>query len=367
MQIRAIRKAAYAAVGLTAAVALVGSIVSAAQVVGAALSCAVVALAVVVRSEADLAARRHADAERRLLGAVRASRRVTSRTETKVARALTRLRRSARTQDRLLQAIRTAARTVDDQQVSADLARQDLQRSLAGVERRAAYIESVSRALKTSVERLPGTVSNLSTTRSALETDPRPMPVPGGWAATAATIDYLVDLVRSDAAVRNVVECGSGTSTVWVALALRARGADGHVYSLEHDAYYASQTRAELAAHGLEDRATVIHAPLESSRLDDHSSPWYSEAAWRELLPDEIDLLFVDGPPGTTGADARYPAVPRLEHRLHAGSVVVLDDTDRSEEQRVRDRWVERARESRFALVVERTIDRSTVLAVERR
>ncbi len=51
------------------------------------------------------------------------------------------------------------------------------------------------------------------------------------------------------------------------------------------------------------------------------------------------DVLFIDGPPNTTGLLARYPALPMLMDRLSPGAVIVLDDAARMMEQAAIRRW----------------------------
>jgi hypothetical protein len=53
----------------------------------------------------------------------------------------------------------------------------------------------------------------------------------------------------------------------------------------------------------------------------------------------EIDLLLVDGPPGSAGTQARYPALPVLSDRLADGAIVVLDDFSRADETTIVERW----------------------------
>ncbi|MFC0007401.1 class I SAM-dependent methyltransferase [Micromonospora siamensis] len=158
-----------------------------------------------------------------------------------------------------------------------------------------------------------------------------------GWAASPDVLLLLVDLVRTERPGL-IVECGSGVSTLWCSLALRQFGVDGRVVSLEHDEAYARQTNKLLAEHGVSHLAEARHAPLEEFDLGDHSAPWYSRRAWADL--DRIGLLFVDGPPGTTAGQARYPALPLLADRLAANAAVVMDDTVRRDEQDIIKQWL---------------------------
>jgi predicted O-methyltransferase YrrM len=152
---------------------------------------------------------------------------------------------------------------------------------------------------------------------------------PDGLAAVAA------EVVRGR---REIVECGSGLSTVAMA---RLLAGEGRLHALEHDPGWADRVRAALAAQGLTDRARIVEAPLRPLPSGADGGEWYEEAALEELPAGGIDLLLVDGPPA---ADAgierrRYPALGVLADRLTAGALVVLDDAARPGEQWVLDAW----------------------------
>jgi predicted O-methyltransferase YrrM len=133
-----------------------------------------------------------------------------------------------------------------------------------------------------------------------------------------------------------VVELGSGTSTVWLAYALEQTG--GRIVSLDHDPHYAQNTREMLRAHGLDQVAEVRDAPLAPITVREADFRWYDTGALSDL--NDIDLLLVDGPPGSIGPLSRYPALSVLRPRLAAGATVVLDDLSREDEQETLRRWV---------------------------
>jgi predicted O-methyltransferase YrrM len=149
------------------------------------------------------------------------------------------------------------------------------------------------------------------------------LPATRGWAASPDLLLVLVDQVITQRPSL-VVECGSGASTLWLALALRRFGIDGRIVALDHDPVFAAKTRDFLARHGVSDLAEVRDAPLEDFSLADGTYSWYARRAWEDLTG--IDLLFVDGPPAATGAKARYPALPLLREALNPAATVVLDD-----------------------------------------
>ena len=157
------------------------------------------------------------------------------------------------------------------------------------------------------------------------------------WALRPAALAAVCnEIVLADR--REVVELGSGVTTVVLGRLLGQRG--GRLSSVEHDPDWAGVVRGLLETDGLGDAVRLIEAPLEPhpSALD--GAHWYSEAALA-ALPDEIDLLLVDGPPGNEeGIErSRHPALPVLGERLGRGAMVVLDDAERPGEQGVLENW----------------------------
>jgi len=164
------------------------------------------------------------------------------------------------------------------------------------------------------------------------------LPATRGWAASPDLLVVLVDLVISERPSL-VLECGSGASTLWLALAMRRFGIDGRIVALDHDPVFGGKTRDLLARHDVRDLAEVRDAPLESFGLDGETYSWYARRAWEDLTG--IDLLFVDGPPATTGHQARYPALPLLSGSLSPAATVVLDDLVVPDMQKVLRLWLD--------------------------
>lgn len=165
-----------------------------------------------------------------------------------------------------------------------------------------------------------------------------PIPPGDSWAAAPDLLLHLVEQIRSRRPAL-IVELGSGTSTLWLATALRTFGIPGRVVSLEHDPGYREQTAQGLGRLGLGDFAEVRLAPLEQFTVQGGTWPWYAASAWRDLRG--CGLLFVDGPPGWSAPLARYPAVPLLADALVPGAAVFLDDHDRADEQAIVTRWLQ--------------------------
>jgi predicted O-methyltransferase YrrM len=164
------------------------------------------------------------------------------------------------------------------------------------------------------------------------------LPATRGWAASPDLLLTLVDLVSTERPSL-IVECGSGASTLWLALALRRFGIDGRIIALDHDPVFCQRTRDFLARHDVLDLAEVREAPLESFSLDGETYSWYARTAWEDLAG--IDLLFVDGPPAATGHQARYPALPLLNKSLSPIATIVLDDLIVPDMREVLSRWLD--------------------------
>lgn len=246
----------------------------------------------------------------------------------------------------------------------ADLvqARAAVDRDRAALARQTRYVRKSLSALRRQMDHVPYLSAELSRRYDLLIPADRPMPVLGAnWAARAPAILCIVDEILGDGARRSILECGSGASTVWTAAALRYRGA-GHVVSLEADPAFGAETRARLVEHGLESWATVVDAPLvDTVTAGLGHQPWYDLSGLGDL--DEVDLLFVDGPPAGTSELARYPAVPQLMSRLRSGALVVLDDTHRPDERRIVELWSEPGPSER-RLSFLREVGTSTVMRV---
>jgi hypothetical protein len=114
----------------------------------------------------------------------------------------------------------------------------------------------------------------------------------------------------------------------------------GTLASVEHDRSWAAWVGAQVEREGLGDVVEVIVSPLEPREPSWAGAPWYSEEHMARL-PQEIDLLFVDGPPGYGEgmSHSRYPAMQALAGRVGPQGLVMLDDAGREPEQEIIERW----------------------------
>lgn len=155
------------------------------------------------------------------------------------------------------------------------------------------------------------------------------------WSAAADFLRLIVDHSLRKRP-RNIVECGSGLTTLMLARCCE-KNSVGHLYSLENGSEFAQRSRQFLNSYQLQEYATVLDAPLSPVSLGDESYQWYRTAE----LPDEpIDMLVIDGPPAFIHDQARYPALPLLFPRMSPECVIFLDDAARGGEQKVVERWL---------------------------
>lgn len=221
------------------------------------------------------------------------------------------------------------------------LFRQSLKELSKQVDKAVETTNRTYRSLNRQLGLLPWNVEAYHRLAGQLVPEDRPLPPAGSFALRTPGIEELTRLISS-ARPAAIVECGSGSSTVWMAAQLEKIGADGHIYSLEHDPHYAQQTRDLLTRSGLDGRATVVEAPLQAT-VDISGRPvtWYSEEAL-DQLPQRCDLLFVDGPPSSKGRGVRAHALAALDSRLTTGGLIAVDDIQRPDEAAMVRGWLQR-------------------------
>jgi predicted O-methyltransferase YrrM len=158
----------------------------------------------------------------------------------------------------------------------------------------------------------------------------------GGWSIDSFLGRTIFDSVLVDRP-NCIVELGSGSSTLLIARCLSLIGhGDAEHIAVDHEETYLEQTRSYLALNGLEQHVKLWLCPL--SRDDVTGKLWYSGLTQR-LEGHKIDLLLIDGPPGTTQEDSRYPALPVLMPFLSDRCTIMLDDARRPAERSIVEQW----------------------------
>jgi predicted O-methyltransferase YrrM len=162
-----------------------------------------------------------------------------------------------------------------------------------------------------------------------------PLPETGDMATLPDFLKKIAELIYQEQP-ELVVEASSGVSTLVAAYCLKNIG-KGRIISLEHDAKYAAISQNLIVAHGLQEIATVVHAPLKEIQINGNMWLWYDIHDVRFEKP--IDVLFVDGPPSKIQKLARYPALSVLFDYLSDNAVIFLDDGKRPDEREIVELW----------------------------
>ena len=162
-----------------------------------------------------------------------------------------------------------------------------------------------------------------------------PLPPTRGWAASPDLLKKIVEVILVEKP-DFVIEAGSGVSTIVIGYCLKKLG-KGKVVSLEHNPQYATNTQTLISAHGLSERAFILHAPLKEFNINGAKWLWYDMDSLS--LDQPIDLLIIDGPPGNIQKLSRYPSLPLLVNHLSDTSKIILDDGRREDEKQIVALW----------------------------
>jgi hypothetical protein len=175
-----------------------------------------------------------------------------------------------------------------------------------------------------------------------------PFPDMRGWAASPDLLKMIAETILKNKPGL-VFETGSGVSTLVVAYCLQELGS-GSIISLEHDAKCFAVNRDLITSHGLADIATIIYAPLKKHKINGQEWLWYDTECFAIRGP--IDLLIVDGPPGSTQQNARYPVLPLLYEHLGDSVRIIMDDGGREDEKCIAALW-----EKEYRVLVPKFLD----------
>ncbi len=130
-----------------------------------------------------------------------------------------------------------------------------------------------------------------------------------------------------------IVEAGSGVSSIILSEVLKKEGSGARHYALDHLEKYAGLTREKV----LNPNSEVLYAPLKDYRIGGKNWKWYDVSVLENV--DQIDMLVIDGPTEDIQPLARYPALPLLKGKLSDKAIIILDDTNRKDEQQIIRLW----------------------------
>lgn len=159
----------------------------------------------------------------------------------------------------------------------------------------------------------------------------------GSWTIDGITARCLVDTLREKRPAV-VLELGSGASTVLIAATLQALGLSKtrHI-AVEHLPEYLQKSQANLQLQQLSTNTEFWLCPLVPAEKEGEP-PWY-DGVPAKLGTTKIDVLLVDGPPGSSHPASRRPALDVLQAHLAPNALILLDDASRDEETLILKRW----------------------------
>jgi len=152
----------------------------------------------------------------------------------------------------------------------------------------------------------------------------------GDWTISAQAMNLLEQEIRARPAER-VLEFGSGLSTACLALYM-AENATGSprpaVVSVEENADFCAEARALIGELGLDEIASIHHAPLARRDVAGRSVNVYDlpPEALAELETEPADLVFIDGPGRAGGRFSRWSVLHTVLPLLPGGFRFYLDD-----------------------------------------
>lgn len=150
-----------------------------------------------------------------------------------------------------------------------------------------------------------------------------PIPPTRSWAASPDLLLTITEIVQ-EIKPGLVVELGSGVSTL-VASKAGAR----KIISIDNSGEFGGKTRDLLKIH----KARGVEIRIAELQPYANGSTWYDISIIKDLK--KIDLLIIDGPPGSKNPEARYPALAEFRDKLSTKAVIIIDDVKRDGERKL--------------------------------
>ncbi|MBU3734177.1 MAG: class I SAM-dependent methyltransferase [Candidatus Planktophila sp.] len=149
------------------------------------------------------------------------------------------------------------------------------------------------------------------------------IPPTRSWAASPDLLLLISETVKKSKPSL-VVELGSGVSTLVV-----AKSGARKVISIDNSEEFGGKTRELIREH----KARGVEIRIAPLRPYANGGEWYEVSALKDLK--KIDLLIIDGPPGSKNPEARYPALKELKDKLSSKATIIIDDVNRDGERKL--------------------------------
>jgi len=156
---------------------------------------------------------------------------------------------------------------------------------------------------------------------------------------------YCIAQIINDILVNdrlNIIEFGSGLSTILIARLIKKNNLKGKLLSIDHNKAWFVTLSNLLESEGLTDIVDVCYAPLDECELGIESNYWYDLRILRRRVENnKFDLVIIDGPPAweANKLKARYPALSFISENLTDRFSIYLDDANRPGEKAIIELW----------------------------
>ena len=149
------------------------------------------------------------------------------------------------------------------------------------------------------------------------------VPPTRSWAASPDLLLVVSETIKS-IKPSLVVELGSGVSTL-----VAAKSGAKKIVSIDNSEIFGEKTRQLLKAHNVQG----VEIRIAQLVPDKDGLDWYDLSVLTDL--EKIDLLIIDGPPGSKNPDARYPALREFKDKLSINATIIIDDVKRDGERKL--------------------------------
>jgi len=165
----------------------------------------------------------------------------------------------------------------------------------------------------------------------------QPPPTTGDWKMALDSLRFLTSVVKH-LKPRHVLEFGSGLSTRVMARACIAQRPTCAISSVDHDPDFGRQAAKEfLKKEKVSRRVKFQMAPLVLRNCGGKLLPAYHLQPKLFASRRPVDMVLIDGPPKNLGG--REGTLYQAIEFAHPGTLILLDDANRTEEQAILSRW----------------------------
>lgn len=143
---------------------------------------------------------------------------------------------------------------------------------------------------------------------------------------------------------KNIVEFGSGFSTICIAQLIKKEKLDVNFFSVEDNQEWITILKRKLTELDIEKYVKFVHAPIvevDSEIKMKNQLKWYDTNVLSNVFYNEkFDCIIVDGPPSKFSPYIRFSTIPFLKNNLDVNYSIFLDDYRRNIEKEIMNEWL---------------------------